>query len=160
MATRPEARIVDWYRADAWPRMRRILVIGPFVLTAGGLVIALSFLTRQALDVRIVAAAVGFALIFGGAVSTLLVMHKILRDEVSLVIRTDGVAVQDAQGEALVAWDDLSGASWDGARGALVIERASAGPLVVARTFVGHTGPELAARILQQKRRADLKLPN
>ena len=160
MTPRHEPRIVDWYRADAWPRMRRILVTGPFVLTAGGLVIALSFLTRQPLDVRIAAAAVGFALIFGGAVSTLLVMHKILRDEVSVVVRTDGIAVQDARGETLVAWDDLSGATWDGARGALVIERASAGPLVVARTFVGLAGPELAARLLQHKRRADLKLPN
>ncbi len=90
-------RILEWYRADPWPRMRRVLLVGPMVLTLGGLAVAVSFLTRQPADVRALSVGVGFALVIGGAAFTLASMHAILRSEVSLVLRTDGVFVQSAR---------------------------------------------------------------
>jgi hypothetical protein len=140
--------------------MRRILVIGPTLLTLGGLVIAVSFLTRQAPDVREAAVVAGFALILGGAAFTLASMHAILRTEVSVVLRTDGVFLQSAGSEILIPWDDLRGARWDAAAGALVLERRSGDPLVVPRRPARIGGPELAARVLQLQRRAALQLPS
>jgi hypothetical protein len=157
---RTEPRIVEWHRADPWPRIRRVLVIGPTILTLGGLVIAVSFLTRQPLDVRVVATSAGFALVIAGAAFTLLSMHHILRNEVSLVLRTDGVLVQSARSETLVLWDDLREARWDAEAASLVLERSGGEPIVVATVHVRIGGAELAARVLQQKRKAAMNLPS
>lgn len=156
----PEPRILEWYRADPWPRMRRVLLVGPTILTLGGLVIAVSFLTRQPADVRAMAVVVGFGLIIGGAGFTLASMHAILRSEVSLVLRTDGVLVQSASAETLVPWDDLRDVRWDAVAAALVLERSSGEAVVVGRPPARMAGPELAARVLQQKRRTAMNLPS
>ena len=156
----PAPRILEWYRADPWPRMRRVLLVGPTILTLGGLVIAVSFLTRQTPDVRATAVVLGFALILGGAGFTLASMHGILRSEVSLVVRTDGVFVQSASAETLVPWDELLDVRWDAGAGALVLERSSGEPVVVARPPARMAGPDLANRVLQHKRKAAMNLPS
>jgi hypothetical protein len=140
--------------------MRRVLLVGPSILTLGGLVIAVSFLTRQPADVRLAAALAGFALVFGGAAFTLLGMHRILRNEVSLVLRTDGVFVQSATSETLVLWDDLGEVRWDPQAGSLVLETTAGEALVVARPPARMAGPELVAKVLQLKRRAAMNLPS
>src|SRR5580692_5606218 len=94
MTEKGHPRIVEWYRADPWPRMRRALIIGPAVLTLGGVVVAASFLTYQPLNVRIGAAVLGLALVLSGALFSVMGMQRILRDEVSLALRTDGVALR------------------------------------------------------------------
>jgi hypothetical protein len=154
-------RIVDWFRTDASRRMRRALVIGPLLLTTGGLVIAISFLTRQPASVRVESAFAGFVLIAGAAAFTLASMQGILRDEISVVVRTDAVVVQSARGDIVVPWGDLREARWDAAEGALILERiAGAGEaVVVRRSFARATGADVAGRVQQQKRRADLGLP-
>jgi hypothetical protein len=157
---RPEPRIVEWHRADPWPRMRRVLVIGPTILTLGGLVIAVSFLTRQPLDVRAIATSAGFVLVIAGAAFTLASMHRILRNEVSLVLRTDGVLVQSARSETMVLWDDLRDVRWDAGAASLVLERSTGDPVVVGVAHVRIGGPELAARVLQCKRKVALNLPH
>jgi hypothetical protein len=139
--------------------MRRVLLVGPTILTLGGLVIAVSFLTRQAPDVRTTAVVAGFALVIGGATFTLAGMHGILRREVSLVVRTDGVFVQSASAETLVPWDDLLAVRWDAGAAALILERSSGEAIVVARPPARMAGPELAARVLQHKRKAAMNLP-
>jgi hypothetical protein len=158
-ATRSKPRILEWFRADPWPRMRRVLLLGPTVLTIGGLVIAVSFLTHQPEEVRIESAAAGFVLIAGGAVFTLAAMHRILRQEVSLVVRTDGVALQSAQSETLVPWAQLRDARWDAARTELVLDLEQGEPLAVARMFTPAQGPRVVESILQSKRRAAMNLP-
>jgi hypothetical protein len=151
-------RIVEWYRADPWPRMRRALLVGPAVLTLGGVVVAASFLTHQPLNVRIGAAVLGLALVLSGALFSVVGMQRILRDEVSLALRTDGVALRVAGGETLVLWDSLAQVRWDEARRELVMERLELGPLVVAQVFAGIAGPELALRLLQTKRKVAMNL--
>lgn len=160
---RPGPHIIEFYRVDPWPIMRRVLVTGSAILTTGGLVIGVSFLARQSVDVRLAAMLTGFALIFFGAAFTILGMHRILRGEVSLVLRSDGVCIQSDGAETLVPWDDLQAVRWDAAAGCLVLERATGEPLSVPRPILPHPagrkgGPELAARVLQLKRRAALNL--
>jgi hypothetical protein len=154
-----QPRILEWFRPDPWPKMRRILTIGPTVVLAGCLVIAVSFLTHQGFEVRAAAALAGFAVIIGGVGFTIASMHRILREEVSLVLRSDGVFVQSAKVETLVPWDDVREARWDVERAALVIERAEGSPIVLPGPRARIPGPDLAARILQHKRKVALGLP-
>jgi hypothetical protein len=154
-------RLLSFYRADPWGRIRRVLLLGPTALTLGGLVIALSFLTHQPARFRVDAAAAGFLLIAGGALYTLVAMQHILRDELMLLLRTDGVIIQSAAepgGETLIAWDDLTAARWDPARSEIVLECARAKPVVLARPFAGVTGRELAQTIAATKRRVAMNL--
>jgi hypothetical protein len=148
--------IVAWYRADAWPRIRRVLLVGPTALTLGGMVVAVSFLTHAPRDARTAAAVAGFVLVAGGAIFTVVGMQRILRDDALLAIRTDGVMLQSRHGEAFFAWDELAAARWDAARAAVVLERTGADPALVATRYAGIAGPELAARIEQSRRRAAL----
>jgi hypothetical protein len=150
------ATILDWYRVDPWPRMRRVLVAGPALLSLGGLVVAVSFATRQPQATRSLAVVVGLALVASGAGLTLAGMFWILRDDAYLVIRTDGVAVRLPPRETLLLWSDLARARWDEARVALVLQRCDGESVVVARRFAGIAGPELAAKVEQARRRASL----
>ncbi len=158
----PEPRILEWYRTDPWPAMQRVLLLGATLLTTGGLVIGVSFLASRSLDLRLAATVGGFSLVALGGGFTILGMHRILRREVSLVLRTDGVAVQSATTETLVAWDDLGDVRWDPVARALHLERAGGEPLIFARPRPGPLspadGPALAARVLQLKRRSALHL--
>jgi hypothetical protein len=136
--------------------MRRVLVIGPGLLSLGGLVVAESFATRQPEATRSIAAVVGLALVAAGAGLTLGGMFWILRDDAYLAIRTDGVAVRLPPRETLIAWSDLARARWDAAQGALVLEREGGDVLVVPRRFAGIAGPDLVAKVEQARRRASL----
>jgi hypothetical protein len=151
-------RIVEWFRIDPWPRIRVVLLTGPAVLTLGGLVIAVSFLTRASLHTRIEAAVVGFVLVAGGALATMIGMQRVLRDEVSLALRTDGLVLQSGKSETFVAWDDVEDARWDEAHGLLVLSRAGGPEVTVARRFAGIDGKALADRIRMTKRKAAMNL--
>jgi hypothetical protein len=152
-------RLLSFYRADPWRRMRRVLLVGPGTLAAGGVVIAVSFLARQALLVRVDAAAAGFLLIAGGAAYTLAGMHRILRDDVVLALRTDGVMVQAGGRDIVIPWDELTAVRWDAPRSALILERSHGEPIVFLRPFARITGRELAEGIAMTKRRVAMKLP-
>jgi hypothetical protein len=151
-------RIVEWYRADPWPRMRRVLLTGPAMLTAGGLVVFLSLVTRQPVHVRIAAAVAGFGLVAGGAMLTMFGMQRILRDEVCVALRTDGLAVQSSGSETLVPWDELEGARWDPAQDELVLMRMDASPIVLGHRFARIEGTALAQRIEATKRKVAMGL--
>jgi len=89
-------------------------------------------------------------------------MHRILRNEVSLVLRTDGVLVQLGREETVVPWDDLQQVRWDHATSSLVLERTRGAPIVVQRPRPDGRaptgGPQMAARVMQLKRRQALNL--
>ncbi len=146
--------ILDWYRTDPWPRMRRVLVAGPSLLSLGGLVVAESLATRQPAGTRAVAVALGLALVAAGAGLTLFGMFRILRDDAYLAIRTDGVVFRSPPRETLLLWGDLARVRWDEARVALVLERREGEAFVVARRFARIAGPALAEKVEQARRRA------
>jgi hypothetical protein len=138
--------------------MRRVLVAGPSALTLGGVVIAFSFLTHQPPFARVDFAAAGFVLIAGGAIYTLAGMQRILRDDVSLVLRTDGVLLEASARETFIAWDELIDARWDPSRSELVLERARGEPVVLGRPFARIGGQELARTIVSTRRKAAMNL--
>jgi hypothetical protein len=151
-------RIVEWYRADPWPRIRPFLFGGPTLLTLGGIVIAVSFLTHQPNSVRVESAAIGFLLVATGATITMVGMYGVLREEVYLALRTDGLALRVKGVETLVAWDDVREVRWDAAAAALVIERDGGEPLVFDRPLAGIEGPALPEVIERTKRRIAMRL--
>jgi hypothetical protein len=156
--------------------MRRVLLLGPGALSLGGVVIAFSFLAHHAARTRVDAAAAGFLLIAGGALYTLAGMQRILRDELLLVLRTDGIVIQGAAApaaatatatatpagppaaETLILWDELTAARWDASRGELILERAAGRPVVLSRPFARISGRELAESIAATKRRVAMNL--
>jgi hypothetical protein len=150
--------IVDWFRADNSRRMRRVLLIGASSMLVGGLVIAVSFLTRQPEHVREVSAGVGIVLVAGSALFTTLGMHAILRDDVAIVLRTDGVVVQSGAVETAVPWADLASARWDDARQELVLERRGAPALVLGWRPARISGTDLAARIGREQQKEAMGL--
>jgi hypothetical protein len=151
-------RILEWYRVDPWPRMRRVIAIGPSVLTLGGLVMAVSFLTRQPASVRIDAAVIGLVLVAGAAIYTAVGMGRILRDDAYLAIRTDGVALRTDGPETLVAWDDLEAARWDPERQELVLVTVHGRSVATVERFARVTGRELADRVTRARQRAAMNL--
>jgi hypothetical protein len=151
-------RILDWYRADPWPRMRRVLFTGPLVLAVGGLVTGASFLGRVPVGLRGDATLVGVVLVAGGALFTIVGMSRILREDDSLALRTDGVALRAAGVDTLVPWDDLATVSWNAARGELLLERRDGVTLTVGWRFAGIAGGALAERILSTRRKAAMSL--
>jgi hypothetical protein len=151
--------MLEWYRADPAPRIRRALVMGPSALTLGGLVVAVSFVPHTPAAACLWATVLGLLLTAGGAMFTVLTMHKILREDATLAIRTDGIALQAARAEAFFAWDTLASARWDTVRGVLVLERTGACPdVVVPHRFRGIGGPAIALRVEHSRRRAALGL--
>jgi hypothetical protein len=150
-------RILDWYRADQARSMLRVLTVGAVSMTASGLVIAVSFLTHQAEQIRQYAAGIGIVLVASSAAFTSVTMRRILRHEESVVLRTDGLAVQTGGTETFIPWAELDAARWDAERG-LVLDRRAAAPFVVAWRPARITGPDLAARIEHEKKRAEMGL--
>ena len=152
--------MVEWYRADPWPSIRPVLLVGPPLLTLGGLVVAVSFLTHQPREVRVVAAVAGLALVAGGALFTMISMHWTLRDDTYIALRTDGVVIQSAGSEVLIAWDgspakhglgSLAGQSSSGERQARVV--------ILGRPFARIAGPALALRVKAVQRQDDEARP-
>jgi hypothetical protein len=155
-----EDHIVDWYRVDNGPRMRRVLIAGPSLLSLGGVIMGVSFLTREPYAVRACAAIFGIAVVAMGGALTMGGMYRILRDDTYLAIRTDGVLLRTAatgdSAEVLVPWDGLTRARWDRDRAVLVLERKEGEALEVATRFAGMAGQPLADRIEQARRRVSL----
>lgn len=148
--------ILDWYRTDPWPRMRRLLIAGPALLSLGGLVVAVSFAARQPERVRSTAAVVGLMLVASGASLLLAGMFRILRDDAYVAIRTDGVVLRLLSRETLLVWSELARARWDAQSAELVLERTEGEPIVVTQTFARIAGPELADKLERMRRRASM----
>ena len=148
--------ILDWYRTDPWPRMRRLLIAGPALLSLGGLVVSVSFVTRQPESVRSTAAVVGLLLVAGGASLLLAGMFRILRDDAYLAIRTDGVVLRSESRETLIVWSELARTRWDARSAELVLERTAGQPIVVAHRFARIAGPALADKLELARRRASM----
>jgi len=148
--------ILDWYRTDPWPRMRRLLIAGPSLLSLGGLVVAVSFAARQPENVRSAAAVVGLALVASGAGVALVGMSRILRDDAYLAIRTDGVMLRSLSRETLLVWSELARARWDAPSAQLVLERTEGDPIVVGDRFARIEGPALAEKLELSRRRASM----
>jgi hypothetical protein len=157
MPSRP-AHIVEWYRVDQSRRIRRVLGVGATLVTIGGLVVGLSFLTRQRHDVGVVEAFVGLLWVAAGSLQTVVRLQRVLRDDAHILLRTDALAMQAGTSEIAVAWDDIASARWDEQRTAVIVVRSSGEELVLDRPFAGIEGPQLVRRIEDAQRKSRFNL--
>src|SRR5579872_5934866 len=102
-----QENLLEWYRPDQTRRVWRVLVAGAVILTIGGLVMAISFLTHQREAVRAQAAIAGIVLTVVGALATVIGMQRILADDRYLAVRQGGLTLNVGDGERRLAWDDL-----------------------------------------------------
>lgn len=152
------ASILEWYRAESSGPMLRILVTGAAAMLLAAVVIAVSFLTRQPEHVRAFSVAIGLVLAASSGAFTAFSMYRLLRSDESLAIRTDGICLHARATESVLPWDEIVRAGWDAARSRVVIERAGTDPVVVSWVPAGISGPDLAVRIEQERRRAAMGL--
>jgi hypothetical protein len=114
--------IVEWYRVDQSARIRRVLVVGAAILTAGGVVVGGAFLTHQGEDLQRVAACVGVVLTVSGAAFTAFAMQRILAVDAYLALCKTGVLAKLGGEEVYFPWEDILGVTWDETRRAILLE--------------------------------------
>ncbi len=87
--------------------MKRVLGVALSILAMGTVIVFVSFLTHQNRDAKVAAAIVGFGCTIGGALTAIVGMHVLLRDESYIAARTDGVMLSSRGDERFIAWDNL-----------------------------------------------------
>ena len=143
--------------------MRRALGFGATLVAVGAIVMVVSFLTRQTVDIRVGAACIGVGCVFLGAGIAALGMQRALADDACIVVRTDGLSAQIRDCESFFAWDEITRISFDDAGGAIVIERRQGADFRV--TGIGYHGHkkkqslrELAFELDGMRRKASFKM--
>lgn len=155
MAPPSHERTVEWYRPVMLGRMVAVWLVGVLLIGFGVVSSAIAFdpTGRFPRDVQAVSLVLGVLCTVGGALFGLLGILRVLSaDPVWLLIRLDGVVFHTQHDEISVPWQGLLGARWDGR--ALVLDREGAPPLVIRYRFMGISGPDLAARIVELQRQA------
>jgi hypothetical protein len=141
-------QIVTFYRADPAPRMRKVLVPAATLVTIGGLVMVISFLTRQRDDVRILAACIGVVCIVTGSGSAVIGLRRLLADDWCIVVRTDGLMAQLGREETFVPWGDIERIWFDAGPRAIVVDRRTGGDFrVPEQRYRGTTTEKLAKEL-------------
>ena len=151
-------RILDWYRVDRSAPMRRALAWGACLMAAGSLVIGLSFLARQPVSVRWLAAAVGFVSIVSAPIVALLGLRNGLREDRYIAVLPEGVWLHLEGDGCVVQWDTLARVAFDADHDALVFSLRAGDELRVERRFAGVTNRDLAARLDTARRKASFHL--
>ncbi len=151
--------IVEWYRIDQSVRIRRVLLSGAAILTAGGVVVGGAFLTHQGEGLQRAAACAGVALTVAGAAFTAFGMRRILAVDAYLALCKTGVLAKLQGRETFFGWDEIAGVAWDETRQAIVVEaRPGLGQssFVFDAPLAGMPGKELAAKLDHERIRAGL----
>lgn len=146
--------LLEWYRPDQTRRVWRVLLAGAGIMTAGGLVMAISFLTHQREAVRTYAAVVGIVLTVCGGLTTVLGMTRILADDRYIAVKLEGLVVALGGDERHLAWGDLERIRFDDESHLLLLEPREGDAIAVDTKFAGKTGPDLAQRLDELRRKA------
>ena len=155
----PEGAMLEYYRVDSMRRMVRALVIGPSLLLAGSVILALALVVAKHSETgRWALVAVGSVCTVGGPIFLITALHRMLREEAYLALRTDGVLYHCGAMREVVAWDTLEKVRWDAEAGILRLERRTGDPWLIAERFAGIDGPALAKRMEDVRRKASFGL--
>jgi hypothetical protein len=176
----PRARVVEWYRPDATPAIRRALLPAALLMTLGALALAHTVIFREPPDVpgaasspapgtlsqrlvrppapgEVVLLGGGLLLIGAGGLTAILGLRRLMDRDSSLIVRTDGLHWQsaDAPRATHFDWYELQGIGWDPDRRALVLaHRDGRPPFVLAERFADIDGADLARRLDDLRRKA------
>jgi hypothetical protein len=158
-AEAPEGAMLEYYRVDSMRRMLRALIIGPSLLAAGSVILALALVVAKHSEPgRWALVAVGSVCTVGGPIFLIASLHRILREEAYLALRTDGVLYHRGAERELLAWDTLEKVRWDPEASVLRLERRTGDPWLIAERFAGIDGPALAKRMEDVRRKASFGL--
>src|SRR5689334_16089050 len=129
----PEGAMLEYYRVDSIRRVARALVIGPSILLLGAILVALSIVvSRYAEAGRWVLGVAGAICTAGGPIYVIFKLHRALREEAYLALRTDGLLYHRGAERELVAWDAIEKVRWDAEAQVLRLERREGEAWVIA----------------------------
>lgn len=146
--------LLEWYRPDQSRRVWRVLLVGAAIMTAGGLVMAISFLTHQKESLRNMSATIGIVLTVCGGLWTVLGMTRILADDRYIAVKVEGLVIALGGDEREVAWGDLERIRFDDEQRTLVLVPRTGDAIAVDTKFAGKTGRDLAQRLDELRRKA------
>ena len=138
--------------------MGRALAAGVASMSLGALVVGTSLLARATLEVRAIAAIVGFVAVAGGPLVTALGLRKPLMEELYLAMRDDGVLLHFEGPEMMLPWDSIERVAYDDAQCTVCLQLRSGEAVRVQRDFAGITGDALARRLDDCRRKARFNL--
>ena len=151
--------ILSFYRRDE-PRVRGILVRGGVALTVGAFLLLVCALTERlhlSPMVRWSLSALGIFLFGYALITGFLQLPTLLRYEVYVAIRTDGLFLSlEPDPEILVPWEDLESVDAEGDE--IVMRRRAGEPLRLSGRFGGKTTAELAQCLDDARRKSSLNL--
>lgn len=145
---------MEWYRPALLGRMLAVWLVGVMLIGLGMMSGAIGFNTGGQFPalVQTIAAVVGVLSAVSGALVGLLGFLRLLSaDPIWLLVRLDGVVYHTDREEVFVPWQSLKGAHGERR---LVLEREGAAPLDIPHQFMGISGGDLAARLLELQRQA------
>jgi len=152
------APILAHWRLDQRRGFTRVLGQGALLVAIGCAVVGAGLFFR-ARGVGHWAIPLGVFIVAAGPLRAIIGMHRLLVVETYLAVRADALVWSAGTGAPLeLPWDALRAVAWDEARAAVVVEPREGEPLLLAQRFDGVTGPELARRLEQVRKRAALGL--
>ncbi len=180
-AGRSQPIIVEHYRLDVSARLRGALLLAAAIVTLGALLLAAAFYARNdpmrvyaspndaifragrvradgsAIDSRPLAAELalgvfGFACIVSGGGIAIVRLRRVLKEEVYLVLRSDGALFRRGEEDTFVPWDEVEEVRWDD--GAVRFVRHDGSAWVRDERYASIEGAELAQRAAEVRRKA------
>jgi hypothetical protein len=141
---------LDFFRVDRSGSTKRLLAIAG-VLVALGATTAGAHLVRRLADLGRTIALIGGVTMLAGLVLGFGTMAMMLFENVWLSIRAEGLLVHENGRETILAWDDLTTIETDA--GFVVLARPAGNAV---RWYAGREAEDVAARILEARRKASL----
>lgn len=175
-------RIIEHYRLDPTKQLLRALGLGSLIMALGALTGAGALFYRRpqpssthdegvfriglaTADGRPIQSGsvwwelglglIGLGSIVTGGTVAIVGLHRILREERYLALRTDGAFFRAGREHSLVRWEDVSSVRWDNDRQEVVFDlHDEDDPWRRPERYAGIAGPELAKRASEVRRKA------
>lgn len=148
--------VVEWFRPDArspliklWVTTGLMVILG--IIFVGLFVTALFPLPAGA---RTLFAVLGLGLAAAGPLLAAVRSIRILSDETYLLLRSDGVVLQEPEQSTRVEWTELADVSFEEGGMAVLLHLDEGEPVAIRGRFLGIDGPGLARRVKEVRRDA------
>lgn len=155
MSVRGDKRTVEWYRPALLGRMVLVWVVGVMMIGIGMVSSGIAFdpTGRFSSGLQTVCLLGGVSCTVSGALFGLLGMLRVLAvDPVWLLLRLDGVVFYSHGDEVFIPWQSLKGVRW--VERCLILESEQVPDIRIRHRFMGISGPDLVARIIEVQRQA------
>lgn len=157
--------VLEWHRVSVLGRLIALWTIAVGFLFAGMVGTGLHLFAPPSLgdDARFVAAVLGWpSAVLGPVIGIMGILQVLTTDNRAIVVLRDGLRLQGFQHHAVIPWADLRDVKvvgrWPHRHLQLVTDQHP--NLLLPAHWIGRSGPELAARLLEIRRRALLGVPD